>query len=175
MTNAEARFNNSLRPRKPEGSLGRTAQDVHLDSHTAPELCRPENSSLSRFMRPLFRVKLCTHYTRARLPLSANTRRHASVLDWHTHRRGACRLNTQAPFSLLSKGKQLYSSTTVVSPAACDLAHSHTHTHSCHSLTHTHTHTRCIESAGFEYDRPSNPSKCRSHYTAWLPVAVRNQ
>ena len=36
---AEARFNNSLRPRKPEGSLGRTAQDGHLDSHTAPELC----------------------------------------------------------------------------------------------------------------------------------------
>ena len=36
--NAEARFNNSLRPRKPEGSLGRTAQDVHLDSYTAPEL-----------------------------------------------------------------------------------------------------------------------------------------
>ena len=38
MTNAEARFNKSLRPRKPEGSLGQTAQDVHLDSHTAPEL-----------------------------------------------------------------------------------------------------------------------------------------
>ena len=38
MTNAKARFNNSLRPRKPEGSLGRTAQDGHLDSHTAPEL-----------------------------------------------------------------------------------------------------------------------------------------
>ena len=38
MTNAEARFNKSLRPQKPEGSLGRTAQDVHLDSHTAPEL-----------------------------------------------------------------------------------------------------------------------------------------
>ena len=37
MTNAEARFNNSLRPRKPEGSLGRTAQNVHLDSHTAPQ------------------------------------------------------------------------------------------------------------------------------------------
>ena len=30
MTNAEARFNKSLRPRKPEGSLGRTAQDVHF-------------------------------------------------------------------------------------------------------------------------------------------------
>ena len=42
MTNAEARFIKSLRPRKPEGSLGRTAQDVHLDSHTAPELCFPE-------------------------------------------------------------------------------------------------------------------------------------
>ena len=40
MINAEARCNKSLRLRKPEGSLGRTAQDVHLDSHTAPELCR---------------------------------------------------------------------------------------------------------------------------------------
>ena len=38
MTNAEAWFNQSLRLRKPEGSLGRTAQDGHLDSHTAPEL-----------------------------------------------------------------------------------------------------------------------------------------
>ena len=38
MTNAEAWFNKSLRPRKPEGSLGRTAQDVHLDSHTAPAM-----------------------------------------------------------------------------------------------------------------------------------------
>ena len=50
MTNAEARFNKSLRPRKPEGSLGRTAQDVHLDSHTAPELCalRPQTIRLIR-------------------------------------------------------------------------------------------------------------------------------
>ena len=39
MTNAETWFSISLRPRKPEGSLGRTAQDGHLDSHTAPELC----------------------------------------------------------------------------------------------------------------------------------------
>ena len=39
MTSAEARFNKSLRPRKPEGSLGRIAQDGHLDYHTAPELC----------------------------------------------------------------------------------------------------------------------------------------
>ena len=50
MTNAEARFNNSLRPRKPEGSLGRTAQDGHLDSHTAPELC-PEYDGGSLFIR----------------------------------------------------------------------------------------------------------------------------
>ena len=28
----------ALRPRKPEGSLGRTAQDGHHNSHTAPEL-----------------------------------------------------------------------------------------------------------------------------------------
>ena len=38
VTNAEAWFNKSLCPQKPEGSSGRTAQDVHLDSHTAPEL-----------------------------------------------------------------------------------------------------------------------------------------
>ena len=38
MTNAEAWFSIALRPRKPEGSLGRTAQDGLLDSHTAPEL-----------------------------------------------------------------------------------------------------------------------------------------
>ena len=37
-TSAEAWFNTALRPRKPESSLGRTAQDGHLDSHTAPEL-----------------------------------------------------------------------------------------------------------------------------------------
>ena len=46
VTNAEARFNKSLRPQKPEGSLGRTAQDVHLDSHTAPELCRNSRVNL---------------------------------------------------------------------------------------------------------------------------------
>ena len=38
MNNAEARFNKSLRPRKPEGSLRWTAQDIHLDPHSAPEL-----------------------------------------------------------------------------------------------------------------------------------------
>ena len=38
MTNAEARFNKSLRPRKLEGSLGRIAQDGHLDYRTAPKL-----------------------------------------------------------------------------------------------------------------------------------------
>ena len=39
MTSAEARFSVALRPQKQEGSLGRKAQDGHLDSHTAPELC----------------------------------------------------------------------------------------------------------------------------------------
>ena len=50
VTNAEARVINSLRPRKPEGSLGRTAQDVHLDSNTAPELCRHRAASPSSFI-----------------------------------------------------------------------------------------------------------------------------
>ena len=45
VTNAEAWFNKSLRPRKPEGSLGRTAQDGHFDSHTAPELYGEEQVS----------------------------------------------------------------------------------------------------------------------------------
>ena len=49
VTNAEARFNNSLRPWKPEGSLERTAQDGHLDSHTAPELS-PDNLETSNYI-----------------------------------------------------------------------------------------------------------------------------
>ena len=49
MTSAEAWFNNSLRPRKPEGSLGRTAQDGHLDSHTAPELWEPNQGNAENF------------------------------------------------------------------------------------------------------------------------------
>ena len=40
-TNAEAWFSIALRPRKPEGPSGRTAQDGHLDSHTAPEVHVP--------------------------------------------------------------------------------------------------------------------------------------
>ena len=39
MTNAKAQFNKSLCPWKPEGSLGWRAKNIHLDSHTAPELC----------------------------------------------------------------------------------------------------------------------------------------
>ena len=34
-TNVEAWFNIALGPWKPEGPLGQTAQDGHLDSHTA--------------------------------------------------------------------------------------------------------------------------------------------
>ena len=44
MTNAETRFSIALRPRIPEGSLGQTAQDGHLDSHTAPEFWGGEES-----------------------------------------------------------------------------------------------------------------------------------
>ena len=40
-TNAEAWFSIALHQRKPEGSLGRTAQDGHLDSHTAPDYDPP--------------------------------------------------------------------------------------------------------------------------------------
>ena len=50
MTNAEAWLSNSLRPRKPEGSLGRTVQDGHLDSHTAPKLSRLLGRSVGRYI-----------------------------------------------------------------------------------------------------------------------------
>ena len=58
MTNAEARCNKSLRPRKPEGSLGRTAQDVHLDSHTAPELCHKKAGTKAVIVSELLSLKI---------------------------------------------------------------------------------------------------------------------
>ena len=61
MTNAEARFNKSLRPRKPEGSLGRTAQDGHLDSHTAPDYVGEIRMIYS--FRPLPLMKGCMWMT----------------------------------------------------------------------------------------------------------------
>ena len=58
---AEARFSNSWRPRKPEGSLGRTAQDVHLDSHTAPAaLWRRQTSFWT--VHCLHRTIICGHF-----------------------------------------------------------------------------------------------------------------
>ena len=56
MGSHESHFNVSVgrdgqSPRKPEGSLERTAQDAHLDSHTAPELWeRSWQSSIYRSM-----------------------------------------------------------------------------------------------------------------------------
>ena len=49
---------------RAEGSLGRTAQDVHLDSHTAPELCGALNWD-EHYVGPnlqfLFSHKVCEH------------------------------------------------------------------------------------------------------------------
>ena len=69
MTNAEARFNKSLRPRKPEGSLGRTAQDGHLDSHTAPELWGSFNFD-DRLYSAILRSLKQTHCARMWLYMS---------------------------------------------------------------------------------------------------------
>ena len=63
MTNAEARFNKSLRPRKPEGSLGRTAQDVHLDSHTAPELWSLDKTAVFLYRRNADRIFLSVTFS----------------------------------------------------------------------------------------------------------------
>ena len=83
MTNAEARCNKSLRPRKPEGSLGRTAQDVHLDSHTAPELCVIRDTTAS----VVYRVSGVTSYhpKRRRTPFGQQAAR-ATVLRKQGHK-----------------------------------------------------------------------------------------
>ena len=67
MTNAEAWFNIALRPRKPEGSLGRTAQDGHLDSHTAPELYDARSMDLCIYIGP--RLGVCLGRSRVKEPL----------------------------------------------------------------------------------------------------------
>ena len=54
-TNAEAEawFNIALCPRKPEGSLGRTAQEGHLDFHLVLKLCKKLCSSFKRLLNVL--------------------------------------------------------------------------------------------------------------------------
>ena len=62
MTNAKAWFNKALCPWKPEGLLGWTAQDGHLDSHTAPELCGYMSTFIHYtyiYMHMLFHVLVC--------------------------------------------------------------------------------------------------------------------
>ena len=71
MTNAEAWFSIALRPRKTEGSLGRTAQDVHLDSHTAPEL-----------RGALVLLSCCLTSTEARWPIRDGDRVGRGQGDW---------------------------------------------------------------------------------------------
>ena len=72
-TNAWEWFNKSLRPRKPEGSLGRTAQDVHLDSHTAPELCQTKNSAREIYVSLLLPAKLPAAFYKTFYPRSQLT------------------------------------------------------------------------------------------------------
>ena len=79
MTNAEAWFNKSLRPRKPEGSLGRTAQDVHLDSHTAPELWHHgRKKSYSFIPLPFLSPSLISRM------VSVEVKNHVYLLQIHT-------------------------------------------------------------------------------------------
>ena len=50
-TSAWAWLSIAVRPRKPEGSLGRKAQDGHLDFHTAPELWFVQGSQCCWFVQ----------------------------------------------------------------------------------------------------------------------------
>jgi len=77
-------LNIDLRPRKPEGSLGRKAHvDGHLDFHTAPELCL--NSAPSAQVLTLRIIRAIT--------LSANQKDgkrkkdffFKTVMAWNTH------------------------------------------------------------------------------------------
>ena len=76
MTSAEAWFSIALRPRKPEGSLGRTAQDGHLDYHTAPELCY----TWSKDQPFIARIALCTVFIVQELCENRGGRPELSVL-----------------------------------------------------------------------------------------------
>ena len=62
-TNAGVWLNIALRPRKPEGSLGRGAQDRHLDSHTVPTKLAVQSSeyytAARNLLRFLFHLKGC--------------------------------------------------------------------------------------------------------------------
>ena len=93
MTNAKARFNNSLRPRKPQGSLGRTAQDGHLDSHTAPELwgryfLRESIYGLSRARKYHLELNWAelnsANMNSSRQSFHHYASLHTSLNDWHT-------------------------------------------------------------------------------------------
>ena len=79
MTNAEAWFISALRPRKPESLLGRTAQDGHLDSHTAPELwtyhLANNNYIYTQHTHP--NTHTCTTHT--------HTPKHTHMRYTHTH------------------------------------------------------------------------------------------
>ena len=71
MTNAEARFSISLRPRKPEGSLGRTAQEATA-TFTQILKSRFEDVPLVAFMYLAF----------TRMPGESYRWRHRSLLLW---------------------------------------------------------------------------------------------
>ena len=77
-TNAEACFIIALRPRKPEGSLGQTAQEGHFNSHTAPELCLSSFFSLLFCCCSCFSIVLVVgfhslHYSHQLLPFFFKT------------------------------------------------------------------------------------------------------
>ena len=80
-TSAEAWFNIALRPRKPEGSLGRTAQDGHLDSHTAPKLC-PNKPTVSVDVKHHFNLHYTTSLLRSELRSCVKSRGGHPGLPW---------------------------------------------------------------------------------------------
>ena len=92
---AEAWFSIALRPRKPEGSLGRTAQDVQLDFHTTPDLWVMHHVSLLTFVLQAWPVTpwCCTSTTGscAKEPSAGSCRRWRCLtylaVSWPSQRR----------------------------------------------------------------------------------------
>ena len=133
-----------------------------------------EQQSSRLDLRVPYSVSNYARTIRAHAYLSAPTRgdTHQCWTDTHTPAWSMPPEHTHAPFSLLSKEKQLHSSTTVVSLAAC--AHAHTHTHRP-SLSHTRTHDALNQPVLNMTGLRTHQNAAVTTDTAWLPVAVRNQ
>ena len=114
-TNSEAWFNMALRPRKPESSLGRTAQDGHLDSHTAPELCKIKHFNINYVRKINFRTNLKS-YLDVHLFALTKTNVHVHMCPCHERSKSKVTRN-KSPLRAQTESKHLSFSEIYTHPA----------------------------------------------------------